>query len=299
MTIANLWAETLVERAAALYGPDTAQVTRYQAQRDLAKAALDEAEAELVAFQTENEAAILRAELQNREYGLTDLLNRQHRYTQIVDGAQNLLDRLEGQDRAAAANAADEAALLILVAQASSSSVAVASSAGSTSQSIAASPLQIQIGVNGAASGRTVEQLAAAVAAFADDVEARAAEAQTAAEELRLPILELQGRLARMEAQEQALRRERDLAQSQYLSLASKVEEVNIAAEDSASNVRIASQAAVPESPSGPGRVVTTLVAAALGLVFGALAALVWEWWRAPRAATRTTPAGVESAPAA
>jgi uncharacterized protein involved in exopolysaccharide biosynthesis len=103
------------------------------------------------------------------------------------------------------------------------------------------------------------------------------------AEALGPAILALQGRLAEAEALARELRREATLAESEYLGLAAKVEQARIAAQDAVSNVRIASRAAMPTEASGLGRATLTLMAAALGFLLAVGAALLWEWWQAPR----------------
>ena len=84
--------------------------------------------------------------------------------------------------------------------------------------------------------------------------------------------------------------RARDLAETQYLSLAAKVEQVKIAAQDSVSNVRIASRAALPTVPFGGGRTIPTLVGAVLGFLVAVVSALIWEWWRAPDIKAKSVP---------
>jgi succinoglycan biosynthesis transport protein ExoP len=280
MTIANTWATLLAERAAALYGPDTGQVAQYREQLALAKQALDQAERALTAFESENQAPVLQAQLASQQLSLTDYLNRQHRYRLLLTDAQNLLNRLEQQGASAAASPFDEAALLVLVAQAS----------GNTEAETSTSAPQIQIVVGGAPSGQTVGQLMDSVRTFIDDLRIRTDDASGQAEALGPAILTLQGQVAEASAMGKELHRASDLAENEYLSLAAKVEQVTIAAQDSVSNVRIASRASLPTAPSGLGRALPTLLAAVLGCLLGVVSALILEWWRAPSRKERGVP---------
>jgi uncharacterized protein involved in exopolysaccharide biosynthesis len=275
MIVANAWATLLAQQAAALYGPDTTQVVQYQEQLALAKQTMDQADQALTAFQAENQAPVLRAQLDSQQLSLTDYLNRQHRYRLLVTDAEDLLNRLEQQDGSASASPFDEAALLVLVAQASGNTDAKDTTSTSTPQ------IQITVG-GGTPSGQTVAQLMGSVRTFIADLGTRSDEAGAQAEALGPAILVLQGRLSEASVAADGFKRDSDLAETQYLSLANKVDQVKIAAQDSVSNVRIASRAALPTQLSSVSRSIPTLVGAALGFLLGVISALIWEWWRAP-----------------
>jgi uncharacterized protein involved in exopolysaccharide biosynthesis len=278
MTLANTWASLVAERAAALYGPDTGQLAMYQEQLTLARQALEQAEQAVAAFESENQVTLLTAQLRSQEDSLTDYLNRQHRYQMLILDAQDLLNRLEQQDGGAAASPFDEAAFLVLVAQ------------GSSNLGTSAASIQVEIVTGGSPSSQTVSQLSALVRTFITDLRARAADAATQAEMLGPALLALQGRLAVASQLQTELRRESSLAETEYLSLAAKVEQARIAAQDAVSNVRIASHAALPAEPSGVGRATLALLAAALGFLTGVVGALLWEWWQSPRVQAREAP---------
>ena len=275
MIVANAWGAVLAEQAAALYGPDTTQLVQYQQQLTLAKQTLAQAEQAQTASEAENQEPVLQAQLNSQQLSLTDYLNREHRYRLLVTDAEDLLNRLEQQDGSAAASPFDEAALLVLVAQASGNTDATLTTSTSTPQ------IQITVG-GGTPSGQTVAQLKGSVRAFISDLGTRADEAGAQAEALGPAILVLQGRLSAAKVAAKEFQRASDLAETQYLSLAAKVDQARIAAQDSVSNVRIASRAAMPTVPASGGRGVPTLVGAVLGFLVGVISALIWEWWRAP-----------------
>ncbi len=68
------------------------------------------------------------------------------------------------------------------------------------------------------------------------------------------------------------------------------MEEARIAAQDETGEVRLASQASVPTSPSGPRKKMNVAIAAFLGLFLGVFAAFFIEYWQSPRADSRTEP---------
>ena len=93
-------------------------------------------------------------------------------------------------------------------------------------------------------------------------------------------ILALQQQLQQTQTEEDRLVRTRDVAQETYVTVARKVEEVRIAAEDSSGDVRLASQAAVPHRPVSPRKMLNAAVAGVLGLTLGVCGVFAVEWWR-------------------
>ena len=120
--------------------------------------------------------------------------------------------------------------------------------------------------------------------AFLDDLAATLetwqGEAETQVAALEPQILALQQQLQEAQAEEDCLSRARNVAQETQVTLAHKVEEARIAAEDATGDVRLISQAAVPEEPVAPRKLLNTAVAGALGLMVGVFGAFAVEWWR-------------------
>jgi uncharacterized protein involved in exopolysaccharide biosynthesis len=110
--------------------------------------------------------------------------------------------------------------------------------------------------------------------------------------ELDPQILTLQQRLQESQAEEDRLTRARDVARETYITVARKVEEVRIAADDASGEVRLASQAAAPQTPVAPRKMLNTAVAGALGLVLGVFGAFAVEWWKRDEATDGTGEAG-------
>ncbi|MCX7856097.1 MAG: hypothetical protein N2556_09060, partial [Anaerolineae bacterium] len=91
----------------------------------------------------------------------------------------------------------------------------------------------------------------------------------------------LQQELQELRTERDQLTRARDVARETYMTLARKVEEARIAAEDaSTGEVRLASQALPPEKPVSPRKLLNTAVAGVLGLMLAVFGAFMTEWWR-------------------
>jgi uncharacterized protein involved in exopolysaccharide biosynthesis len=92
----------------------------------------------------------------------------------------------------------------------------------------------------------------------------------------------LQGQIQETNTEGAQLNRQRDLAQSVYTTLAQKVGETRIAAQDTSGRVRLASAAAVPDQPVSARRLTSTAIAAALGMFVGVVAAFAIEYFKQP-----------------
>ena len=64
------------------------------------------------------------------------------------------------------------------------------------------------------------------------------------------------------------------------MSLSRKATEAGIAAQDTTGDVRLASRATPSTDPVSPRKTLNTLIAGALGLLVGCVAALAIEYWR-------------------
>ncbi|OGO49413.1 MAG: hypothetical protein A2W37_08055 [Chloroflexi bacterium RBG_16_63_12] len=284
--IANAWANTLADRAGRLYGQDAANLLTYETQLTTTKSALEDSEQALATFQANNQVAILTAQLNSQQAILTDYLNRVHQFGLLVQDAQDLRARLAKLDPSAPPSFTDDVVMLMLSAQAFGGQMAPLQSQPSTVESQpslpsqSSIPLQVQISSGQSLSGKSVAEQAAVVDDLLNTLRARAEDAKAQIAALEPRILELQGRLAKAQKQQAELTRARDLAQTQYLALASKVEEAKIAAQESANVVQLASEAAVPTERANPRIALNIAVAGALGLMVSVFAIFVWEWWR-------------------
>ncbi|MGQ9840479.1 MAG: GNVR domain-containing protein, partial [Anaerolineae bacterium] len=141
-------------------------------------------------------------------------------------------------------------------------------------------PIQLQ--VDSAAS--LSEKSPAEQVAFLDDLvrvlEEKSAEIDVRLAALEPEVLSLQKQLQEIYTEKERLGRARDVARETYMTLARKVEEARITAEENAGEVRIASRAVVPENPIGPRKLTNTAIAGSLGLMLSVLGVFLVEWWQ-------------------
>jgi uncharacterized protein involved in exopolysaccharide biosynthesis len=271
--IANAWVAVFSARAGQLYGQDQAALDVYQQQLSQAQADLDQADAALAAFQASNQVSVLSAQLASQQALLTDYLNNQHQVELMQHDLDDLSGRLERLDGDAPASLAEDLALLSLASRLYGGQLV----SFDQEQGRSTVPLQVQVDSDRSLVGATVAHqldLAGDLLAVLD-IRREQFESQLAA--LEPEILALQGQLAAAEVQAAQLTRARDLASSQYLNLASRTQEAEIAVQAWASTVQVASRALVPTEKAGPRRTLNTLLGTALGLGLGVLLALATQ----------------------
>ena len=98
--------------------------------------------------------------------------------------------------------------------------------------------------------------------------------------ELDSGLLILREKLVAQTAQQQELAQARDLAWQTYQALAKKEQEVAVAAGSTGTEVRLASNSAVPDGPVGISNLMTTLLAAIAGGMLALSTLIVVFWWR-------------------
>lgn len=269
--IANTWAEQYVEYVNELYGRRSEDVVFFGAQLEAAGSALDAAEEALVDYEARNQELVLQARLDAKQLALSDYLTVAHKLDLVVGDARALRRQLEGQPASAPATLGDDLAALLLEIQGLSRYTEL--------------PLQLQVTGGASLSNRTVGEQARLLGDLITTSEARLAEIEEQVEALSAEMLPLQEALRQATMEKDRLTRERDVARGTYLTLANKVEEARIAAQDETGEVRLASQATVPTSPVSPRKLMNTAVAGFLGLFLGVFAAFFVEYWQSPREA--------------
>jgi len=278
--IANVWADLFVTGANEIYGAHSEdQVGFFEDQLERAQAELGDAEQALVAFQARNQGEVLEAQLASAKQDLQDYLVEQREIERAVRNARALRESVAGQPADKPVNPGDGLTALLLQMRAFAGQTA-----SSDAQLEAGSSVWLQISDETLLSS---EQTAGELAAFLDDLvtmlEARQEEVAAQAAALEPQILDLQRQLQESQTEEDRLDRARDVAQETYLTMARKVEEVRIAADDTSGEVQLASRAAVPQQPVSPRKMLNTAVAGALGLMVGVFGAFALEWWKTDR----------------
>jgi succinoglycan biosynthesis transport protein ExoP len=269
--IANTWAGLFVARANDLYGAHSEdQVSFFEDQLERAQAGLETAEQALVAFQARNQGAILAAQLASARQDLQDYLVEQREIERAVRNAHALQDSIAGRPAGRLVSPGDDLTALLLQIQAFTGRTALDADSSLWLQVSETAPLS---------SERTVGELADFLDKLVTTLEARQEEITGQVTALEPQILALQQQLQESQTEEGRLTRARDVARETYMTMARKVEEVRIAADDASGEVQLASQAAIPERPVSPRKMVNTAVAGALGLMLGVFGVFALEWW--------------------
>lgn len=287
--IANAWAELFVVQANAIYGAHSEdQVRFFENQLERARAELEAADQALVAFQSRNQGAVLEAQLASAQQDLQDYLVEQREIQRAVRKARALEVSIADQPVDRRVSPGDDLAALLLQIQAFD---VRASRPGQMMDpeevesevrpSTTGPSLWLQISDTALLSSeRTVGELAVFLDGLVATLETREEEIGAQVAALEPQILALQQRLQEAQTEEDGLARAQEVAEETYVTLARKVEEVRIAADDTSGEVRLASRAAVPQRPVSPRKVLNTVVAGTLGLMLGVFVVFAVEWWR-------------------
>jgi succinoglycan biosynthesis transport protein ExoP len=158
-------------------------------------------------------------------------------------------------------------------------------------------PVQLQVSSAESLSGKTVSEQMVFLDDLMVNVQAKSADIDAQLSELGPEILKLQQALEETRTELDRLTRDRDVAKNTYLTLANKVEEARIAAQDEAGEVQLASRASVPTSPVGPRKMMNVVIAGVLGLFLGVFLVFFAEYWQASREAGAVLTPGMEGRP--
>ena len=266
--IANTWANLCVRQINDLYDQSGEQQKFFEAQWAQAKDDLDKADQALVDFQKRNDAAVLQAQLTAKQNALSNYLGLNESLKLLLQNVNSLQDQLSRQPASDQSTLGDDLSTLALQVNALNAQSGI--------------PVQLQLPSTGTLSNRTVGQQAAYLTDLAKTIEAKQTEVKQQADALPIEIKALQGQIQEANTESARLTRQRDLAQTVYTTLAQKVGETRIAAQDTSGRVRLASAAAVPDQPLSAKRLTNTAIAAALGLFVGVMAAFAIEYFKQP-----------------
>ena len=278
--IANTWATFYVRRGNDLYGKSADQLPFFEAQLAQAKNDLDAADQALVDFQKQNDLAVRQAQLSAKQSALGDYLGMNESLIVLQQNIKNLQDQLARRPADSPSTLGDDLAQLMLQVSAFSAQ----------SSSL---PIQLQMPSTGGLSDRTIGQQAAHLAGLAKTVESKQAEVKEQAEALPIEIKTLQGQIQESSTEQARRTREPDLAQTVYTSLAQKVKETQISAQDASGSVRLAGSAMAPEQPMSRWRLRSTVLGLLLGLIIVVGGVIAVEYFREPA----KMPSAVQSEP--
>lgn len=262
--VANTWADVFVTQVNNLYDESVQDARFFEEQLVAADGVLKKAEQALIEFEARNQSTVLSAQIGALRSQLSAYLEAQNAIELVIQDAASLKARLALQAEDTSSLADDVAALLL--------QIEALSLKGEV-------PLQLQLG-DKSLSDMTKQGLLAFLDALVITLGTQSDELETRIAQAEPEILRLQGELQQFTTERDRLTRARDVAQDTYTSLARKVDEAHIAAQDESGEVRLASYAAVPTEPLSPRKMLNTVVAGMLGLFVGVFGTFAVEYWR-------------------
>ena len=263
--LANVWAEELAVWVNAIYGDGGHDMAFFEVQAAQAEETLEGVEEALIAFQARDRASIVSAQLQSRRSTQSGYLADQRRIASLIHDIEGLRVQLAQGGDAQPATVADELTSLFLQVKAFNTE--------------AATPIQLQVTNPESLSQRSRGEQALFLADLVETLEARSTTIEALLAELEPEILALQEELQAIQTEGERLKRAQRVAEETYVTLSRKLEEARIAAQEEQGLLQVGSYAAVPESPTGPRRMMNTALAGVVGGMIGLGAVFTWEWW--------------------
>jgi len=219
----------------------------------------------VIEFQGRNRASLVSEQLKSLEQTLANYLHDQRNIVGVIQNLLGLRDQLAAQS-ASSVSLAD--ALTALLLQVKGFGIDLAA------------PVQLQIGGVESLSDKSPAGQSALLADLVETLQSQSTEIDSRMEEIGPQILTLQRQSEEINVEGGRLIRARDLARETLVTLARKVDEVRIAAQEKNGILRIGSYASVPQHPVGPRRLFNSVVAALLALIVGVVGAFSVEFWR-------------------
>lgn len=295
--IANTWAQLYADRVNQLYTENPTTVDQIQRQTDQALQAYQATEVTLSQFIGQNQINVLNAEITSKQNTTADLYATLRSLQRLLQDARSLQDLVSKDSTLSTNDVNSRLALLLVRANAATLSYSAPSTGGAGTQSsnnapfsqgnpiavpsAQVQPFQIQLGSSTDAPQSNLRQQLDLLITTLEGRE-RLLESQIADPSLQQQVMSLQKDLEQQNAKKQELTSARDLAWSTYKTLASKMQEVQLAQQSSGTIVRVAGSATAPGQPVAPKKTMNTLIAALVGLVISVFLVFTVEFL-APR----------------
>ena len=265
-SIANAWADVLTERGNEIYGGGEENVDFFEARVSEAKESLDEAESALIEFEARNQANIFSTELESLQQTQSDYLSAQRSIAYLIQDIRSLRRQLSQTSSTTQTTVADDLTALFLQVKAFSTEAPVS--------------IQLQVDDAEALSDKSAEEQVVFLDELIDTLDEKSVEIEEKLGGLEPEMLSLQRQIQEIEAEKSELTQARDLVRETHVTLARKLEEARIAAQEESGVLKIGSYAQPPERPAGPRRMMNTALAGAVGLMVGVFGVFALEWWK-------------------
>lgn len=265
--IANQWLLKFVQNANQIYSTqDQDQIVFFETQLTDARVELDQSQEALAEFESRNRESFYNDRLESLRKSLSTYTDRQQSLQIVRQDLDSLISQLEAQPGSQPAPISIQYNVLQLQNRAYQDGDSAAS-------------VQVQIADNGENSP-TISSQIQQLEALVDVVDAQLEELDQSVSELEPKIQETQMLLQQTMNEKDNLNQNLTIAKSTYTTLANKVEEARIAAQDTTGRVRPASTALPPRNSSNPGTVLLVVGGAAMGLLLSTVGVLLLGWWR-------------------
>jgi uncharacterized protein involved in exopolysaccharide biosynthesis len=261
--LANTWAELYVTYANELYQQRSSSAVFFEAQATEASSRLALAEKALVDYQARNPLSLVTAQLNSKKAELSHYLTATQTIALVIQDARSLQQQLARQNVDSPSSLSDQLSALYMQVDALNSKADI--------------PIQLQISGDGTLSNRTVAEQAALLGTLMHVLQSKSDEIQQQIKAVEPDILALQKAQQEAQVELDRLTRERDVAEETYLTLIRKVNEADVAAQDSGGGVQLASQASLPIEPVSSRRALNTVLGGLLGFMLGVICAFVIE----------------------
>ncbi len=259
--IVNTWASLYVTYTNDLYQQRSSSAIFFETQATEAQNQLAKAEQALVDYQAQNPLNLVTAQLNSKQAEFASYLAANQTITLVIQDARSLQQQLAGQNVNGPSSLSDQLSALYMQVDALNSKANV--------------PIQLQISGEGSLSNRTVGEQAALLGTLIKVLQDKSIEIQQQIKALEPDILALQKTQQAAQVELDRLTRERDVAKETYLTLTRKVNEADLAAQDSGGGVQLASEASLPIEPVSARKGLNAILGAVLGFVIGVICAFV------------------------
>jgi uncharacterized protein involved in exopolysaccharide biosynthesis len=263
--IANRWADVLVREANATFRGNESDVAFFEDQARQAADTLGLTSQALIEFQARNPVSTISARLFALQQAQADYLAEKQAMARLSHDIQGLHQQLSGRPEDERVSLSDSLTALLLQIRAYNAE--------------ATAPIQLQIDPDGWLPDRTLAEQVALLNSLLAALEAKSAQIEARLEEIEPLVLDLQQELEAFSSESAALTQARDLAQETYVTLARKLDEARIAAQEEQGVMQIGSYAAIPEEPASPNVLLNTLFAGVVGLILGVITAFSLHSW--------------------
>lgn len=268
--IANKWAVIFVDKANEVFGTQgTGQLEFFEDQLVGISQDLQQAEQDLIVFQARNRLSILDNRLVALQQAQADQLTKQRQIIVLLQDLESLQEQLTSNRGGGGDSVADQLAAILLQLRAFSGI--------SSPETTNSWHLQIDIAQLAAADRQDQIDF---LAELQNTLSTQMQQIDSYLEELEPEILAVQQDKQEVSAEESRLNRNLNVVEETYTALARKVEEDKITSQNTNSGVRLASRSAVPESPSGPRKLIVVAGAAFVGASLVTVVIVLLTWWR-------------------